>query len=304
MPKKIFSVLMPFMILLGITSIACISSYLIALSFDDSTILRKLMIRLSQIMLLLSIFPISKWLGLTKEMLGYTSFKIMLKQFWYGFGLSLLVLLPVFLTLYGLGVHSIDTTKAWTFGWITKKIGIAFGLALLIGLIEESVFRGLLLTSLRKYLPAFTAILISSIYYAGLHFLDSKSLVSDELLTLENSFSLLIDAYRNVFALQDWTAFLALCSVGLFLGVLRWQSDLNLAVCIGCHTGWVTLIRMIKSTSQVDFNSPYAFLVSHYDGIIGLFVACWLILLLGSYFLFRFCTQKTRNKNTDYAFEK
>lgn len=304
MNKNVFYALMPFVILLGITSVACVSSYLIALSFNDATILRKLMIRLSQILLLLSIFPISKWLGLTKEMLGYASFKIMLKQFWRGFGLSLLILLPIFFTLYGLGVHSIDLTKAWSFGWLAKKIGIAFGLALLIGIVEESVFRGLLLTSLRKYLPTFSAVLISSIYYAGLHFLDSKSPVSEEPLTLNGSFELLGEAYHNVFELQEWTAFLALCSVGLFLGVLRSLDKINLAVCIGCHTGWVTLIRISKSTFNADFNSPYVFLISHYDGVIGLLVAGWLVLILAIYFLFTFYTTNSRRENADYAFEK
>lgn len=298
MSKNVFHALMPFVILLGITSVACVSSYLIALNFNDVTILRKTMIRLSQILLLLSIFPISKWLGLTSEMLGYAPFKIMLKQFWRGFGLSLLVLLPVFFTLYGLGLHSIDFTKAWTFGWVMKKIGIAFGLALLIGIVEESVFRGLLLTSLRKYLSAFSAVLISSIYYAGLHFLDSKSPISEEKLTLNGSFELLGDAYHNVFVLQEWTAFLALCSVGLFLGVLRSREEINLAVCIGCHTGWVTLIRMSKSTFYADFNSPYAFLISHYDGIIGLLVAGWLVLILVIYFSYRFFHPKFAQRNT------
>lgn len=288
MNKNVFYALMPMVILLGITSSACVISYLIALSFNDPSILRKLMIRLSQLMLLLSIFPISKWLHLNKAMLGYAPFKTMFKQFWRGFGLSLLILLPIFITLCSLGVHSIDMTKAWSLAWVAKKIGIAFGLALLIGLVEESVFRGLLLTSLRKYLSAFSAILISSIYYAGLHFLDSKSPVSDQTLTLKGSFELLGDAYHNVFFMQDWTAFLALCAVGLFLGVLRWRGEMNLALCIGCHTGWVTQIRMCKSSFNVDFASPYAFLVSHYDGVIGLLVAGWLFFILVSYFAFRF----------------
>ncbi len=286
MGRSIFCVFVPFLILLAITSSACVLSYIIALSFNDPTILRKLMIRLSQIMLLLSIFPVSKWLALNKEMLGYAPFKKMFKQFWRGFGLSLLILLPVFFTLNGLGVHSIDMTKAWTLGWVAKKIGIAFGLALLIGLVEESVFRGLLLTSLRKYLPAFSAVLISAIYYAGLHFLDSKSPVSEETLSLIGSFQLLGEAYHNVFAMQDVTAFLALSTVGLFLGVLRMRGEMNLALCIGCHTGWVTQIRLCKSMFSMDLTSPYSFLVSNYDGVIGLLVAGWLLFVLISYWLF------------------
>ncbi len=286
MGRSIFYVFVPFLVLLVITSSACLLSYFIALSFNDPAILRKLMIRLSQIMLLLSIFPVSKWLGLNKEMLGYAPFKIMFKQFGRGFGLSLLILLPVFFTLNVLGVHSVDMTKAWTLGWVAKKIGIAFGLALLIGFVEESVFRGLLLTSLRKYLPAFSAVLISAIYYAGLHFLDSKSPVSEETLSLSGSFQLLSEAYHNVFAMQDVTAFLALLTVGLFLGVLRVRGDMNLALCIGCHTGWVTQIRISKSMFSIDLTSPYSFLVSNYDGVIGLLVAGWLLFVLTSYWLF------------------
>ncbi|MDD5228023.1 MAG: CPBP family intramembrane metalloprotease [Methylococcales bacterium] len=286
MGRSIFYVFVPFLVLLGITSSACVLSYVIALSFNDPTILRKLMIRLSQIMLLLSIFPVSKWLGLNKFMLGYAPFKIMVKQLGRGFGLSLLILLPVFFTLNGLGVHSVDMTKAWTLGWVAKKIGIAFGLALLIGIVEESVFRGLLLTSLRKYLPAFSAVLISAVYYAGLHFLDNKSPVSEETLSLSGSFQLLDEAYHNVFAMQDVTAFLALLTVGLFLGVLRWRGEMNLALCIGCHTGWVTQIRISKSMFSIDLTSPYSFLVSNYDGVIGLLVAGWLLFVLISYWLF------------------
>lgn len=286
MGRSIFYVFVPFLVLLGITSCACILSYLIALSFNDPTILRKLMIRLSQIMLLLSIFPVSKWLGLNKAMLGYAPFKIMFKQFGRGFGLSLLILLPVFFTLNVLGVHAVDMTKAWTLGWVAKKIGIAFGLALLIGIVEESVFRGLLLTSLRKYLPAFSAVLISAVYYAGLHFLDSKSPVSEETLSLGGSFQLLGEAYHNVFAMQDVTAFIALLTVGIFLGTLRLRGDMNLALCIGCHTGWVTQIRISKSMFSMDLTSPYSFLVSNYDGVIGLLVAGWLLFVLTSYWLF------------------
>ena len=280
MRQTVIYMFIPLLILGMITSSACVTGYLIALSFNDPTILRKLMIRLSQILLLLSIFPISRYLGLTKEMLGFASFKVMFKQFFQGISLSLLVLLPVFIALYMLGVHSIDLTKEWTMAWVVKKIGIALGLALLIGIVEESVFRGLLYSSLKKYLPAFMAVLISAVYYAGLHFLDSKAPVSEETLSFIGSFGLLAQAYGNVFAMQDISAFVALLAVGIFLGVLRFRGEMNLALCIGCHTGWVWQIRMSKSMFNVHSNTPYSFLVSHYDGGIGWLVAGWLLVLL------------------------
>ena len=283
MRLTVFYMFIPLLVLGLITSSACVMGYLIALSFNDPIMLRKLMIRLSQILLLLSIFPISCYLDLTKDMLGFASFKVMFKQFFQGISLSLLVLLPVFITLYMLGVHSVDLTKEWTVAWVAKKIGIALGLALLIGIVEESVFRGLLYSSLKKYLPAFMAVLISSVYYAGLHFLDSKAPVSEETLSFTGSFALLAQAYNNVFAMQDLSAFAALFAVGIFLGVLRFRGEMNLALCIGCHTGWVWQIRMSKSMFNVHSNTPYSFLVSHYDGVIGWLVAGWLLVLLLMY---------------------
>ncbi len=285
MGRAIFYAFVPLLILFVITGSACVMAYLFALYFNDPAMLRKMMIRLTQIMLVLSIFPISKRLGLTKEMLGYAPFKMMFKQFGQGLALSLVVLLPIFAVLNGLGVHSIDMTKAWSLAWFAEKCGVAFGLALLIGLVEESVFRGLLFSSLSKYLPAFSAVLLSSIYYAGLHFLDSKSPVSAETLSLTGSFALLGEAYKNVWAMHDLAAFFALFTVGLFLGTLRLCGERNLALCIGCHTGWAWQIRMSKSMFHVDFSSPYSFLVSHYDGVIGILVAGWVLFVLSSYWL-------------------
>ena len=292
MRQTLISLFIPMVILGMITSSACVAGYLIALSFNDPTILRKLMIRLSQILLLLSIFPISRYLGLTKEMLGFASFRIMLKQFFQGIRLSLLVLLPVFIALYLLGVHSFDMSKEWTITWILKKTSIALGLAMLIGIVEELVFRGLLYSSLKKYTPAFIAVLISAVYYAGLHFLDSKAPVSQETLSFIGSFGLLAQAYGNVFAMQDISAFVALLAVGIFLGVLRFRGEMNLALCIGCHTGWVWQIRMSKSMFAVHTTTPYSFLVSHYDGVIGWLIAAWLLALLLMYW----CWQKLISK--------
>jgi membrane protease YdiL (CAAX protease family) len=283
MRQTVIFMFIPMLVLVIITSSACLMAYWIALSFNDPSILRKLIIRCSQIFLILSIFPVSRYLGLTKEMLGYTKFKKMFKQFFQGICLSLLVLLPVFFMLYMLDVHSIDMTKEWSVAWVLKKIGIAFGLAILIGVVEESVFRGMLYSSLKKYLPALSAVLITAVYYAGLHFLDSKAPVSEETLSLKGSFGLLEQAYLNVFAMQDVSAFFALLVVGIFLGVLRSRGEMNLALCIGCHTGWVWQIRMCKSMFTVHATTPYSFLVSHYDGVIGWLVAGWLLVLLFIY---------------------
>lgn len=290
--RRVMYLLTPMLVLGVITSFACVMGYVVAWGLNEPVLLRKLMIRFSQCLLLLSIFPVSRYLGLTTAMLGFAPLKRMCKQFFQGMGLSLLILLPVFIALYGLGVHSVDMTKSWTVAWVMKKIGIALGLALLIGFVEESVFRGLLYSSLKKYVPAGFAVLASALYYAGLHFLDSKTPVSADTLSLVGSFALLAQAYGHVFAMQDISAFVALFAVGLFLGVLRWRGEMNLALCMGCHAGWVWQIRMSKSMFSVHATTPYSFLVSHYDGVIGWLVAAWLLVLLGIYWVFAYLVPK------------
>jgi membrane protease YdiL (CAAX protease family) len=275
--------LIPFFALLVMTSSACLMSYGIALALDEPSLLRKTMIRLSQAMLLLSIFPVSRWLKLKGADLGYAPFSLMLKQFTRGFLLSLLTLLPIFGVLQSLGVHVIDPTKDWALIGLLKKIGEAFGLALLIAIVEESVFRGLLLSSLKNYLSVVAAVFVSAFYYAALHFLTTKSSIPASEFNLASAFLLLGEAYANVLSMKEPTAFLALLAVGLFLGHLRTRNPKSLALCMGCHAGWVWQIKMSKTLCYVDFNSPYAFLVSHYDGVIGLLVMGWL--LLGLVFL-------------------
>jgi membrane protease YdiL (CAAX protease family) len=208
--------LMPFFGLLLITISACLMSYGIALALDEPSLLRKTMIRLSQAMLLLSIFPVSRWLNLKGADLGYAPLSHMLKQFAHGFLLSLLTLLPIFLVLQLLGVHVVDPTKDWVLIGLLKKIVEAFVLAMLIAIVEESVFRGLLLSSLKNDLSVFAAIFVSAIYYAALHFLTTKSTVPASEFNLASAFLLLGEAYTNVFSMKEPTAFLALLAVGLF----------------------------------------------------------------------------------------
>jgi hypothetical protein len=52
--------IVPLLVLLAATSTACLLGYLIALGLDDPSALRKLITRLTQILLLLSIFR--QWL--------------------------------------------------------------------------------------------------------------------------------------------------------------------------------------------------------------------------------------------------
>ena len=160
-------------------------------------------------------------------------------------------------------------------------------LALLISLIEEPLFRGLLLVGLNKKLSVLWAILISATYYAALHFLSSNTDIAPQELNLYSGFTLLGGAVANLLNPGILSAFFALLMVGVFLGVLRTQVKSSLGLCIGCHTCWVWQIKMNKKLFNTDFSSDYAYLVSSYDGVIGPLVTVWLMLAIAAYLIYR-----------------
>ncbi|MFI3156869.1 MAG: type II CAAX endopeptidase family protein [Methylococcaceae bacterium] len=286
--------LAPLLVLLAATSTACLLGYLIALGLDDPSMLRKLIIRLTQILLLLSIFPMMAYLKFNKQDLGFTARSVFLKQVPLGFGLGLITLMPVFIILYVLGINIIDETQPWTLGLAGKKMFLSLLLGLLIAMVEESIFRGMLLAGLKKQLPVIAAVLISSAYFAALHFLDSKSQTPQQEFNVFSGFILLGDAFTNMLNPKNGSAFFSLLTVGIFLAVLRTQVKESLGLCIGCHAGWVWQIKMSGSLFNTDFSSEYLYLVSSYNNVVGPLVTGWLSFAIVGYFVY----QKSRGKHS------
>ena len=287
MKRYFVNSIMPLLVLLAATSTACLLGYLIALGLDDHSLLRKLITRITQLLLLLSIFPTMAYLKLNKNDLGFSARSVFLKQIPLGFGLGLLTLMPVFIALYLLGINIIDEAQPWTVGLAAKKMFLSLLLGLLIATVEESIFRGMLMAGLKKHLPVIAAILISSAYFAALHFLDSKSQISQQQFNVFSGFILLGDAFTNVANPKNGSAFLSLLMVGIFLAVLRTQVKESLGLCIGCHAGWVWQIKMSGSVFNTNFGSEYLYLVSSYNNVVGPLVTAWLSLAIIGYFVYK-----------------
>ena len=287
MLRTLVYALLPLLILLIAIAMACVISYFVVLGFGEFVEFRKVISKSTQVLLILSIFPITYYLKISKAELGFVSLPAFLKQIALGLGLGFFTLMPVFIVLYLLGVNVIDDTQIWTTGFVVKNLIISLLLALLISLIEEPLFRGLLLISLQKKLPVRSAIIISSSYYAALHFLNSNTNIAVQDLKIYSGFTLLTEAFTNLLNPAIFSAFLALLMVGIFLGILRTQVKASLGLCIGCHTCWVWQIKMNKKLFNTDFNSEYHYLVSSYDGVIGPLVTVWLLMAIISYFIVR-----------------
>ncbi len=279
--------IVPLLVLLAATSTACLLGYLIAWGLDDPSALRKLITRLTQILLLLSIFPAMAYLKFKKEDLGFTARPLFLKQLPQGFGLGLITLMPIFIILYVLGINVIDEAEQWTIALAAKKMTLSLLLALLIAVVEESVFRGMLLAGLKKHLPVIAAVLISSTYFAALHFLDTKTEIPQQEFNVLSGFILLGEAFTNVLNPKNASAFFSLLVVGVFLAVLRTQVKESLGLCIGCHAGWVWQIKMSGSVFNTNFGSEYIYLVSSYNNIVGPLVTGWLSLAVIGYFIYK-----------------
>ena len=285
MLRTLYYVLLPLLILLIAIALACIISYFVVLGFGEFIEFRKIISKSTQVFLILSIFPAMFYLKINKTELGFASLPIFLKQLLSGFGLGFITLMPVFIALYLLGINVLDDTQIWTTSFVVKNLIVSLLLALLISLIEEPLFRGLLLVSLQKKLLVIPSIIISASYYAALHFLNSNTNIQTQDLKIYSGFTLLTEAFINLLNPAIFSAFLALLMVGIFLGVLRTQVKSSLGFCIGCHTCWVWQIKMNKTLFNTDFNSEYHYLVSSYDGVIGPLVTIWLLLAVISYFI-------------------
>jgi len=287
MTRKIMYSLVPLLVLLAASSLACIVGYFIFQGIDGQFPLSKVITKSTQLFLVLSIFPAMAYLKLNKGDLGFAAKAVFFKQVLLGFGLGFATLMPVFIIEYALGIHIIDQTQHWTAALVAEKMLISLLLALLISMIEEPIFRGILFAGLKKKLPVLAAILLSSTYYAALHFLDSKTEIPLQQADLFSGFTLLGEAFANLLNPQILSTFFALLLVGIFLGVLRANIKESLGLCIGCHTCWVWQIKMSKSLFNTDSSSEYLYLVSSYDGVIGPLVTAWLSLALIGYFVYK-----------------
>jgi len=279
--------LTPLAILFSLATISCVLSYFILMAIGDVWPLSKMIKKLTQVLLVLSIFPLRTYLKLSWTELGFSPTSIFFKQLIKGLVFGVMTLLPVLWLLYFLEVHVFDQTKTWTLEIVVRKTSISLFLALLISCVEEPIFRGVLLTGLRQKMATWAAIVIGSTYYGSLHFLETSTKIPYQYITLKSSFMLFGEAIRAWTNPAVLPAFLGLFMVGIFLSVVRTQIKQSLGLCIGFHASWVLQIKLSKDFFNTNYSSPYLYLVSSYDGLVGPLIAAWLFLATIFYLAYR-----------------
>ena len=123
----------------------------------------------------------------------------------------------------------------------TRHFANALLAGVLVAVIEETLFRGVLFGLLRRDLPWRWAAVIGSLFFAAMHFLDQKPEL--ESITWASGFSALPAMVHDFANDPYWVAkFINLTLAGIILCAL-WQRTGNLFCSIGVHAGWIFCLK-------------------------------------------------------------
>jgi len=279
-PMKAF-IFFIFYFLLASALAALISYPLFYIFGNDAFRFESWVTRLALIFLILGLIPCFKIFNLSNHLLGHNNDNhSRLKQISLGFIAGLIILSVVILLLLFLEVRTIEVGATLSFSLISK----ALLAGLIVALIEETLFRGLFFKLSLRWHNAASAILISSFFYAILHFIKPITHIDQGQLHIFSGFEVIANAFLALSTLQI-DDFLALFSVGILLAIVRFKTQ-SLNYCIGLHASWVFLIKIFKDLTDESALSQWSFISGDYDGIIGWFSFAWLTLCSIAYVIF------------------
>jgi len=274
------SIFFVFYFLIASVLAAIIAPILFHLFGNDTYKFESWVTRSALLLLILGMFPCFKYFGLSFKKIGHNTAKEYIrKHFFTGFtaGLAILSVVIVSILLLDIRATSSDSNLGM------KLIFKALLAGIVVALIEETLFRGLFFTVTKRWHSSLTAVVVSSFFYAILHFIKPNQKLDQNNLNFSSGFEVIINAFQGLTNLQI-DDFLALFAVGILLALVRLRTQ-SLIYCIGLHASWVFLIKVFKGLTDSNNTSDWAFLTGSYDGIIGWFSFFWLSLLSLTYWL-------------------
>ena len=133
------------------------------------------------------------------------------------------------------GVRSIDLDHPASDFW--KHLGRSTSAAIFVSILEEVLFRGALFGALRKVYQWPIALFVSSLLFAGVHFLQKAGTI--EMVTWNSGLLMLAQMAKGFLNINlIMPAFINLTVVGIILG-LAYQFTGSLYFSIGLHAGWI-----------------------------------------------------------------
>lgn len=239
----------------------------------------RVMGRLAQLLILAGLWPLLRRQGLANpKALGFApGWPVVKRAIAGGWGLGVLILLALVLALLELEIRLPDPTpESWT--RIAPRVVQALIGGLLIGLLEETFFRGALYSAIRRREGVRSAMVWSAALYAVLHFMKPGALPESMAFDATGALWMFAHVFIDLFQWQHLDSLAALFMVGLFLALVRERTG-HIGWCIGLHAGWVLVIQVNRRLTDGNGDSPLSFLVGDYDGTIGWLAALWIGLL-------------------------
>jgi membrane protease YdiL (CAAX protease family) len=270
----------PFAYLVFCAFIGALLAYPLHFVVPESFDFQALVYKTAEILMALSLFPIGRWLGIGKLDIGLVGpMKLLLRQTLRGFGWGALMLGIHVLVLVLLDVRVLNPEKLQIGRILSLSAkGVLIGLA--IASLEEPIFRGFLFGVLLRKANRFKAVLVTSFYFAALHFLSTDMRPEFVEVRWNTGFIIVFDAFSHLFRIH-LDSFVALFVAGAFLSCVRlYFSSSGLSYCIGIHAGWVFVIKATSPLTIRSIVSPLQNMVSGFDGNIGYLSASWTSMLI------------------------
>ena len=273
-----FLILLGFLLLCLLVAAALNYPLYLLLSQSGEVRADRVLYRSAMVIAALGIWPVLRRLRLSdRASLGLADPWPRLRRTWasgFGYGVLILGVLAGGLVLLGVRPpRPLDAGLALTLG---KAAVVALAAGVLIGLIEEVFFRGMLFSGIRRRHSWALAAGVTALFYAFLHFVRPTPPPPESALGWDSGFRMLAGALHKYATPGLYVdSFIALIAVGVFLALLRERTG-GIALGMGMHAGWVFVIKLTKKATETDWQSPFAVLIGHYDGVIGWLAAGWI----------------------------
>jgi uncharacterized protein len=238
----------------------------------------RVMNRVAMLLALIGLVVLTRRLGLSdRESMGYGMPRAQFaRQLLVGWAVGLLLMTPLVAALLGLDIREVKAN--FDGAWASLIIGGVLS-GLVVAFIEETFFRGVLFTAVRRTSSVAAAVIAPSLLYAALHFLGGRLRVPAEEVSWQHGFLVLarlFERYANPLEFID--SFLALLMLGILLALIRLRTG-AIAACIGLHAAGVCAIAVLRKATAVDVTSEHAAWVGSYDGVIGWGALIWFVVI-------------------------
>ncbi len=251
-------------------TLASVMAAWIAPSLDFEKVLSRLLL----LFLAAGLVPMWKISGMDMAQIGLRP--VDRSALWRGGLIGVLSLLPLVLFFVVVGFRVLDGRVDWMSLEFAVFVASALAGAILVGSFEETLFRGFLSNLLEKNVGVYAGIILSSLMYAAVHFLESDFTLTDPDWT--SGYQVTWAAFGGLVPVGEiWDSFVALFLLGVLLCVIR--REFGLWWCISLHASWVFGIRVLKELTIRDVVNPYAVWVGSYDNFVGLAAVVWLLFI-------------------------